>query len=310
MTHPFTSIALLAFTMLTLAACKSETAKTNQNSAAASQHTQCLTTIPKTVSIPAGTAQIGSEQAYREEAPIRDVKMGDFDIDTTEVTNGQFKAFVADTNYVTDAEKVQEGFGAPGGAVFQTPTAKNPSWWQFVEGANWRRPEGPDSSIDGRDYEPVVQVSLRDAKAYAAWAGRRVPTADEWEYATKAGADTLYVWGEERAPNGKEHANTWQGTFPIENTQTDGYLRRAPVGCYAPNKFGLYDMIGNVWEWTDTPFPSRSEAHKKVIKGGSFLCAPNYCRRYRASALQPQEADFTTNHIGFRTVSLTPAQPN
>ena len=175
--------------------------------------------------------------------------------------------------------------------------------WQFVEGASWRHPEGPNSTIEDRDNDPVVQISLRDAKAYAAWAKRRLPTDAEWEYAAKAGAETLYVWGEEKAPGGKEQANTWQGAFPLTNSKKDGYLRRAPVGCYEPNGFGLYDMIGNVWEWTDTPYENNSEAPQYVIKGGSFLCAPNYCRRYRASAMQPQDADFTTNHIGFRTVS-------
>ena len=190
----------------------------------------------------------------------------------------------------------------PGGAVFVIPSTENPSWWQFVEGANWRKPEGPDSSIEGRDYHPVVQVSLKDAKAYAEWKGRRLPTQEEWEHAAKAGSEDTYVWGNEKAPNGVEQANTWQGAFPLENTSDDGYLRRAPVGCFPSNNLGLYDMIGNVWEWTDTPYGLPSESPQYVIKGGSFLCAPNYCRRYRASALQPQDADFTTNHIGFRTV--------
>ena len=286
-----------------LIGCQSDDKQENLDTTVNKGNSNCLRTLPAAVFIAAGPAQIGSETAYREEAPVRTVTLKGFDIDATEVTNSQFAAFVTATNYVTDAEKIQAGFNVPGGAVFKSPTATNPSWWQFVEGASWRHPEGPGSSVEGRDFDPVVQVSLRDAKAYAAWAGRRLPTEDEWEYAAKAGADTLYVWGEDRAPNGQEQANTWQGAFPVSNSEDDGYRLRAPVGCFAPNPYGLYDMIGNVWEWTDTPYQSRSEVTQYVIKGGSFLCAPNYCRRYRASALQPQDADFTTNHIGFRTVS-------
>lgn len=262
----------------------------------------CLTTLPVSQNVPSGNTLIGRNDTYPEEAPARDIQVKGFIIDATEVTNAQFKLFVDATGYVTDAEKKQAGFNVPGGAVFTPPSAKNPSWWQFVEGSNWQHPEGPDSTIEGRDYEPVVQVSLKDARAYAAWANRRLPTDVEWEYAAKAGAETLYVWGDEKAPSGKEQANTWQGAFPVTNTKEDGYLRRAPVGCFEPNKFGLYDMIGNVWEWTDTPYVNNSDVAQYVIKGGSFLCAPNFCRRYRASAIQPQDADFTTNHIGFRTV--------
>jgi len=190
-----------------------------------------------------------------------------------------------------------------GGAVFELPTATNPQWWSFTEGANWRHPEGPDSSIEGKNLEPVVQVSLADAQTYAEWKGRRLPTEAEWEHAAKAGADTLYVWGETRAPNGEEQANTWQGAFPVKNTNKDGYFLRSPVGCYPANAYGLYDMIGNVWEWTSTPSDITSGGStQQIIKGGSFLCAENYCRRYRAAARQPQDADFSTNHIGFRTV--------
>ncbi|NNE56674.1 MAG: formylglycine-generating enzyme family protein [Hellea sp.] len=249
-----------------------------------------------------GTAKLGSEQHYREERPLRKAEITSFNIDETEVTNGQFAAFVDATGYITDAEKPQPGYDVTGGAVFVEPTDENPSWWQFIDGANWRHPEGPDSSIKGRAFEPVVQVSLNDARAYAKWAGRRLPTESEWEYAANAGADTEFVWGDERAPNDKEMANSWQGTFPIENTLEDGYLFRAPVGCYDPNNFGLYDMIGNVWEWTETVYQDSAGEPIHVIKGGSFLCAPNYCRRYRSSARQPQEAGLPTNHIGFRTV--------
>ena len=151
--------------------------------------------------------------------------------------------------------------------------------------------------------EPVVQVSYRDAQAYAAWAGRRLPNETEWEYAANGGAETIYVWGDERAPDGAEMANTWQGSFPIQNAEADGYAKRAPVGCYPANEFGLYDMIGNVWEWTDSKASQNGAEAVYTIKGGSFLCAPNYCRRYRAAARQAQEAGLPTSHIGFRTVS-------
>ena len=268
----------------------------------------CLTDIPPPAMLGGGEAFIGYDSAYPEEAPVRLASIAPFDIDAAEVTNRQFSAFVSATGYVTSAEKPQAGFNLAGAAVFRPPSAENPSWWQFVPGANWRHPEGPQSNIKDRDLDPVVQVSFGDAAAYAKWAGRRLPSEAEWEYAAKAGSDTLYVWGHERAPRGHEKANTWQGAFPAENTAADGYLRRAPIGCFPPNNFGLYDMIGNVWEWTDSRF-SQSQSVQSVgepiytIKGGSFLCAENYCRRYRAAARQPQEAGFPTNHIGFRTVS-------
>ena len=264
--------------------------------------TQCLPEIPEGVSLKGGNAWVGSDEAYAEEAPRRTVTIAPFRIDAAEVTNAQFRKFVEETGYVTDAERPQEGFNVPGGAVFTPPSAAIPSWWQFVEGANWKHPEGPDSSISERDMDPVVQVSSNDANAYANWAGGRLPSEAEWEYAAAAGSDTHFVWGTERAPNGKEQANTWQGAFPIQNTMDDGYRLRAPVGCYEPNAFGLYDMVGNVWEWTGSPWGEENDAAGYVIKGGSFLCAENYCRRYRASARQPQEAGLPTNHIGFRVV--------
>lgn len=275
----------------------------NKAPAAPENTSACLSQIPSVVSIGAGTVIIGNDRAYPEEAPQKETTFSAFDIDATEVTNAQFSEFVDATNYVTDAEKKQAGFGVPGGAVFTPPTPSNPSWWKFVEGANWKNPEGPGSSIFGRNFDPVVQVSLSDAKAYAKWKNRRLPSDSEWEYAAKGGSHSFYVWGEELNPGGAHKANTWQGAFPLKNSEADGFARRAPVGCFDKNGYGLYDMIGNVWEWTDTPYPGPSETLQYVIKGGSFLCAENYCRRYRASALQPQDADFTTNHIGFRTVS-------
>ncbi|MED5565439.1 MAG: formylglycine-generating enzyme family protein [Pseudomonadota bacterium] len=256
--------------------------------------------------LPAGTFTMGSYPAYSEEGPPRAVKVSAFDIDATEVTNAEFARFVKATGYVTDAERLQPGFEQSGGVVFRPPTLENPSWWHFVEGANWRTPEGPENPISTaktRPHEPVVQVSFNDARAYAAWAGRRLPNETEWEYAANAGAASQYPWGGERAPGGVEMANTWQGTFPIQNTRADGYAKRSPVGCFPANGFGLYDMIGNVWEWTDTMAAQTDLETVYTIKGGSFLCAPNFCRRYRAAARQAQEAGLPTSHIGFRTVS-------
>lgn len=259
----------------------------------------CLSTLTAPIRLNRGKALVGSNKAYPEERPERSVTVGTFEIDATEVTNAQFSKFVKETGYVTEAEKPQPGFDAAGGAVFNLPSPTQPSWWRFVEGANWRHPQGPDSSIAGRDLYPVVQVTLKDAGVYAEWAGGRLPTEAEWEYAARAGSSSLYVWGEERAPGGQEQANTWQGAFPIQNTAADGFHALAPAGCFEPNAFGLYDMIGNVWEWTQSEW---GDGQSHVIKGGSYLCAENYCRRYRASSRQPQESNFSTNHIGFRTV--------
>ena len=259
----------------------------------------CQSAVPTPIKLTGGQVVIGSNKAYPEERPRRATQINPFEIDASEITNKQFMSFVEETGFITDAEKPQAGFGGPGGAVFSFPTPQNRSWWRFVEGANWKHPEGPDSTIKGKELHPVVQVTLNDAKAYAKWAGRRLPTEEEWEFAAKAGSDFIYVWGNELTPNEEEKANTWQGAFPIENTEDDGFGSRAPIGCFEPNKFGLYDMIGNVWEWTETEWENK-QSH--VIKGGSFLCAENYCRRYRASARQGQESNFPTNHIGFRTV--------
>ena len=264
--------------------------------------TSCAADPNGVVQIDAAKLVLGNNKAYPEERE-RAANIKSFDIDKFEVTNAQFAQFIKETGYVTTAEKPQLGFNVPGAAVFKPPSSSQENWWQFVEGANWRHPEGPGSSIDGRDNEPAVQVSQQDALAYAKWAGRDLPSEGEWEHAAKSRSKTLYVWGDERAPNGKEMANTWQGAFPIKNTVDDGFPGIAPVGCFPANPNGLYDMIGNVWEWTKTDYSENAEVLTYTIKGGSYLCAENYCARYRASARQPQEADFSTNHIGFRTVS-------
>lgn len=249
---------------------------------------------PGMVWVPPGTIDMGSD-IYPEET-CRTVTVEGFWIDRTEVTNAEFATFVRATNYVTVAERK----GTTGAAVFVMPSGNADlstaaSWWRYVEGASWRHPGGPDTSIEGRENFPVVAIAYEDAAAYAKWKGRRLPTEAEWEHAARAGAATL---PEREQP---KEANTWQGVFPLINTSEDGFTGIAPVGCFKPNALGLYDMIGNVWEFTTDAFESATPpAH--VIKGGSFLCAPSYCLRYRPAARQPQEDGLGTSHVGFRTV--------
>jgi formylglycine-generating enzyme required for sulfatase activity len=227
-------------------------------------------------------------------------------VDRTEVTNADFARFVDETGYITRAERglPEEAFSnlpdearLPGSAVFTPPEKPGPMnfsrWWRFVEGADWRRPEGPQSSIDSLDHHPVVHIAYEDAVAYADWAGRRLPTAAEWEAAATPGAPPVH-------PDGDE-ANIWTGIFPITNTREDGYAATAPAGCYPPNANGLYDVVGNVWEWTSTP--SYGEPGAKKLKGGSYLCARNYCARYRTDSEQAQDPTLGASHIGFRTVA-------
>ena len=256
------------------------------------------------VTIPGGNFTMGENPRYPEEGPPRNVTVPDFAIDAHEVTNAQFAAFVDATGYETVAERpppIVPGAPAemsePGSAVFHTPDANDRRWWRWVPGANWRHPEGPDSSIEGRDNLPVVQIAYEDALAYADWAGGTLPNEAQWEYAARADApaNTLPV-DQDGAPT----ANFYQGVFPQRDLGEDGYRTRAPVGCFAPNSHGLYDMIGNVWEWTADP--DRRAPGSAVIKGGSFLCAANYCARYRPAARQFQERGLGANHIGFRLV--------
>jgi formylglycine-generating enzyme required for sulfatase activity len=286
---------------------------------------------------------MGADDAYPEEAPVHGVEVTGYWIDPCAVTNGEFAAFVEATGYRTLAEHAPDPAlysGArpellkPGSAVFFTPAGKASeddihSRWAFVPGADWRHPEGPRSTIEGREREPVVHVAYEDAAAYAAWAGKDLPTEAEWEFAARGGLDgATFCRGNEFTPGGRHMANTWQGPFPYRDLGTDGFIGRAPVGSFPPNGYGLYDMAGNVWEWTvdwysdrHTPqaeksccLPGEPEAvsdsaarpeiriPSKVIKGGSYLCAPNYCRRYRPAARYPQMIDTATCHIGFRCV--------
>jgi formylglycine-generating enzyme required for sulfatase activity len=266
------------------------------------------------VRVAAGSFVFGSERGYADERPAQtgQVRVKSFWIDRTEVTQAQFAAFVAATGYVTDAEK--QG----GGVVFHTPTAEELTqrpyaWWTLQKGAQWRGAQPAGGHL------PVTLVTQADALAYARWLGRDLPTEAEWEYAGKAGRSDDQLDTAPTDAQGKPTANYWQGSFPLLDAGTDGHAGLAPVGCYAANGFGLYDMIGNAWEWTADPYTGPRQPHANgditvaagaahapdaamVIKGGSFLCAPDYCVRYRASARESQERNLAAAHIGFRTV--------
>lgn len=280
--------------------------------------------------IAGGTFIPGSQHGYPEERGGKSEQVPGFWLDRTEVTNAQFARFAAATGYVTQAER--EG-AAP---VFQRPTEREYKegsdyvWWQNVAGASWRHPEGPRSSVSARPNHPVVQVTHADALAYARWLGRSLPSEAQWEYAAKAGRDDLALHRAPRDARGKPLANFWQGDFPLENSREDGYETSAPVGCFADNAFGLFDMLGNVWEWTSSAYTAShreqdrhdfalasvfgvqgsavgcSESAKKgarlVLKGGSFLCAASFCARYRVAARHAQEVGQPAMHVGFRTV--------
>ncbi len=300
--------------------------------------------------LPGGTFRMGSDHHYPEEAPAHEVTVAGFWIDRTPVTNRQFEAFVAATGYTTVAEiapRAEDYPGAlpellqPGSLVF-TPTPGPvrlddwTQWWRWIFGADWRHPTGPGSSLDELWDHPVVQLALADVEAYCAWAGTELPTEAEWEYAAWGGnSGHEFAWGDDLEPGGRHMANVWQGPFPHANSGADGFIRTSPVGHFPANGFGLFDMIGNVWEWTadwwtarhaparsccgsdrgrldpraasidpampDIPIPRR------VLKGGSHLCAPSYCRRYRPAARHAQAIDSASTHIGFRTIRRTPA---
>lgn len=237
-----------------------------------------------------------------EGQPGRKVAVSSFWIDRHEVTNRQFAAFVASTGYRTTAER--EGgsaiFAPPGGAIDLNNAA---DWWRYRKGADWRHPHGPGSSIDGRGDWPVIHVDYEDAAAYARWAGAALPSEAQWERAARGdqtGTRHPHSWAYDS--KGRPTANSWQGVFPVHDTGADGYVGLAPVGCFSRNGFGLHDMVGNVWEWT-----SEERGGKGIIKGGSYLCAMNYCANFRPAAFQAQELDLGTSHIGFRTISGEPA---
>jgi formylglycine-generating enzyme len=279
--------------------------------------------------VPGGDFAMGSEDFYPEEAPVRRVEVEAFWIDERPVTVGQFRRFVTQTGYVTVAERpldpalypdADPALLVPGSLVFRP--ARSPvdlsdfrHWWSYTPGATWERPEGPASDTYTRGRHPVTQVAYEDAEAYAAWAGKALPTEAEWEYAARGGLDgRAFAWGDELAPDGRMLANSWQGEFPWQNLMLDGYAGTSPVGAFPPNGYGLYDMTGNVWKWTRDPFaashgdaaccgPTADERiPRRIIKGGSHLCAPNYCLRFRPAARQGEAVDTSTGHIGFRCV--------
>ena len=299
------------------------------------------------VRVPGGLFRMGSDVHYKEERPARDVRVDSFWIDREAVTNARFAKFVTETGYLTLAERPLDPALYPnavpelavaGALVFRmTDGPVNTSdlrhWWHYVPGARWDRPEGPGSDLQGRLNHPVVHVAFEDAQAYATWAQRDLPTEAEWEFAARGGLDGAeFVWGDDMTPGGQHRANTWQGPFPWRNFKTDGWVGTAPVGSYEPNGYGLFDMAGNVWQWTTDwygvtrgkhptesccvpanprgvpvdasydPLQPRVRIPRKVVKGGSFLCAPNYCRRYRPAARQPQMIDSAMSHIGFRCI--------
>jgi len=299
------------------------------------------------VPIAAGDFVMGSDVHYPEEAPAHRVRVTEFLMEATPVTNERFATFVAATRYVTEAERQPDPADYPGilpdmlqagSLVFIQPESRVAAedwrqWWRFVFGADWRHPYGPHSNLDGLANHPVVHVNWADAVAYANWAEMDLPTEAEWERAARGGLhQAAYAWGEELTPDGRHMANIWQGNFPHQNLAEDGYVRTSPVGAFPANALGLYDMIGNVWEWTADWYADHQPAKplksccipanprggsregsldgsnsaiqvpRKVLKGGSHLCAPNYCQRYRPAARHAQEIDSSTSHIGFRCV--------
>jgi len=283
------------------------------------------------VRLAGGCFKMGESRIYREEGPITEICLTPFDIWSHEVTNAEFSKFVKATQYKTRAERgwsAQDVSGpgidmAPSSAVFISPKTqpKSMNWWKLVEGAYWQRPEGPDGS-PAQNNHPIIHITREDAAAYAAWAGGRLPTEAEWEYAARGGKDgQLMSWNEAEDKALKDQANTWQGVFPVINSADDGFEGLAPTGAFPPNGFGLYDMIGNAWEWTSSSYypnhkpdktllhnlpegydPTQGEVPVGVIKGGSFLCNKSYCFRYRPAARQAQDLIFGTSHIGFRIV--------
>lgn len=305
---------------------------------------QTRSSIGEQVLIPGGTFSMGSENFYPEEAPVHQESVGAFYMDSCPVTNDRFAEFVRDTGYVTISEQrpdpaeypgVPEEALVAGSLVFHRTEGPVDlrdwtQWWAYIPGAQWRHPEGPDSSIDGRGDHPVVHVAYDDALAYAGWAGKELPSEAEWEFAARGGLDrAIFTWGNEMEPQGEVMANTWQGEFPWQNELKDGYERTSPVGTFPSNGYGLYDMAGNVWEWTTDWYRAKHVASegaccsgsmrarmddsydpgqpqfripRRVLKGGSHLCAPNYCLRFRPAARSPQMIDTGMSHIGFRCI--------
>jgi formylglycine-generating enzyme len=295
--------------------------------------------------IPRGMFLMGSNSFYPEERPVHRVRVDEFWIDKVPVTNASFSRFVEATRYVTFAERppnpddypgAKPELLVPGSLVFRKPSHRVDlhnchNWWEYVPGADWKHPEGPGSDLNGRDNHPVVQVAYEDAQAFARWMGKELPTEAEWEFAARGGLEgAIFAWGDEFAPDGKIMANTWQGEFPWLNLKRNEGT--SPVGSYPANGYGLFDMCGNVWEWTCDYYSPMHSAEvikpccipinprvnsdaqsflvgqpggnipRRVVKGGSHLCAPNYCLRYRPAARQGEPLDSSSTHIGFRCI--------
>jgi formylglycine-generating enzyme len=282
-----------------------------------------------------GTFAMGSDAFYPEESPVREMAVDDLWVDEHPVTNAQFRRFVKDTGHVTVAERAPDAADFPGadtallvpGSQVFTPTPGPvplddwTRWWRWQPGADWRHPEGPGSTLHGRDLHPVVHVGWEDAQAYARWSGKDLPTEAEWEHAARGGLEqAIYPWGDEFRPRGRVMANTWHGRFPYENLRPHGFVGTSPVRSFPPNGYGLYDVAGNVWEWTNSrwsdqpdegsvpasccaPRQEITEEERRITKGGSHLCAPSYCHRYRPAARQGHAVRSTTGHLGFRCVT-------
>ena len=301
--------------------------------------------------IPGGRFLMGSEDFYPEERPVHEVAVDGFWMDQHPVTNAEFRRFVKETDYVTVAERpldpaqypdADPELLVPGSLVFHKtagPVDLNDyrNWWAYVPGAHWRRPGGPGTTFHGKGNHPVVHIAWEDASAYADWVGKELPTEAEWEFAARGGLEGApFAWGNEHFPDGKPMANSWQGEFPWQNLELDGFAGTSPVGSFPDNNYGLQDITGNVWEWTTDWYvprhpdqaehvccvptnprvtspeqsfnPGQPGEHipRRVIKGGSHLCAPNYCLRYRPAARQPQMIDTSMSHLGFRCIVRAP----
>ncbi len=295
-----------------------------ESTVVASQRARSPSSADGMVALPGGEFQMGTDDHVGfpgdGEGPVRAVTVSPFSIDRCAVSNDDFGEFVDETGYVTETERfgwsyVFAGF-LPAAVRRASPRVPDTPWWLAVDGATWRRPEGPGGDLVDRGDHPVVHVSWADAAGYAAWAGKRLPTEAEWEYAARGGLEQVrYPWGDELHPEGEHRCNIWQGSFPVKNTGDDGWFGTAPVGAFAPNGYGLHNLAGNVWEWcadwwsptfhVDSPrIDPRGPQHgaAKVMRGGSYLCHESYCNRYRVAARSSNTPDSSTGHLGFRCV--------